>query len=147
MIKFWKTGLTILVLFVLFDILYISRSWAYFDSEDLVAVVYFIIATIALPLILALSLNLTERRTKKKYTFWWVVLFNIAVTVVLYVIAVLVSIIFAYIFSEQAGSESGLLVFIIGGFGLIIAPIVVIIFSLIPSLIYKARLKNKEDSL
>ena len=114
------------------------------DIESLVsALIGMVISAFIAVTIFIFSLYKTEKRIiNNKYYWWWVVYFNIVLTILVYIsIAALVFLIGGL--SGVEGEEGLGFVYILV-YGMFIIPLVVILFSIIPSIFFYKFYSNQK---
>lgn len=132
----WKSGL-ILYLFLLSLLIWVN-TYELYNLFSLNNIFYAILGLIPIFVYLR-SLYLTEKKIEKKdYSNRWLFKYNFVLALILYFLAIIISIIFAI---GCKGDMCGVLVFFVILHGLWASPLFVIIFSLLPSSVYH-RYKN-----
>lgn len=149
--KAWLKG-GLILFFLMFSIYLYSLSYELQQSSFSEAIEREGIGMVLLPFIFmvlsfvyALSLYYTDKRLlQNEYSPKWLIKYNLGVFLILYLCAILFSILLVayYVYGTSSEAEAGVLVILVALHGLWITPLATIIFSLIPSIVHKA-LKNK----
>lgn len=111
----------------------------YFGGEDKLIMFFIIFGALILSFSFSFLLAKSEQKIKENnYSYGWLIKSNLLLSLLFYIALIIFSVILVFISIQffNAQNESGLLVFIILWNGLWIAPLAVLIFNFIPSLLF-----------